>query len=309
MAEQVLTGALYFTIGWGLVLALAAVGELVQEKAGVLNLGLEGVFLAGALGGFTAAYDAHNLWAGYAAGAASGALVGLLFAVLVVILRLNQVVAGILLVALLFATTDVVWNALVGSVAQAPQFHPAVRYAIPLLSDIPVIGPALFDRIVPEYLTLLVLALVSLAIYRTRLGLLIRSVGEEPRAVQFSGHSVTRLRTLAVVVGCAITGMAGSLLTVGQLGLYAPGVTSGNGWIAIAIVIMGDWSVLGVLIGALVFGAAEMLQYEVQASQLHVIPFEFLVAFPYLVAIVALLVRRHAHHAPSALGIPFFARS
>jgi ABC-type uncharacterized transport system permease subunit len=304
-AQGILTGALYFTVGSGLVLAVAAVGELVQERAGVLNLGLEGVFLAGALGGFYSAYRLHEVWLGYVGGAVTAALVGVFFALLVVRMKLNQVVAGILLVSLSLAAADTAWKAVVQESPAPPHVAPAPRQAIPLLAKIPVVGPGLFDRIVPEYLVFVLVAAVAWLLFRTRIGLLIRSVGESPDAVHFSGHSVAAIRFLAVVIGCALAGLAGALLTVGQLGFYAPGVTAGDGWIALAIVIMGGWRPVGVLIGAIVFGAAEMLQLEVQASQIHLVPFEFLVAFPYVVVVISLLIRRRSVRAPSALGVPY----
>ncbi|HEY2598333.1 MAG TPA: ABC transporter permease [Candidatus Dormibacteraeota bacterium] len=305
-AINIITGALYFTVGAGLLLGLAAAGELIQEKAGVLNLGLEGVFLTGALAGFYIAFRSGDVWLGYLGAALAGALVGVVFATLVVYLRLNQVIVGILVVIFVLGAANVVWARLVGN-GSLPTLPAPTRVPIPLLGQIPIVGSAVFTRFPPEYLAVVVIALTAWLIQRTRFGLAVRAVGENPDAVHFSGLSVLWTRVAAVVVGCAIAGAAGGLLTIGQLGFYAPGVTAGRGWIAIAIVIIGGWSPWRTLLGALVFGAADMLQFEVQAAQWQVIPYEFLLAFPYLVAVLALVFRRNSVQPPRALGIPFKA--
>jgi simple sugar transport system permease protein len=303
--ESIATGALYFTVASAIVLSLAAIGELIQERAGVLNLGLEGVLIIGAFTGFYAAYRTGNPWLGYASGAISASLLGALFAGLVVNLRMNQVVTGVLLVAFALATADVMFDRLFGEAAEAPRMDTVARAAIPVLSRIPVVGPAVFRRILPEYVAVGIVTSAAWVLYRTRFGLILRAVGESPEAVHFSGYSVKAYRIIAVLIGCALAGLAGALLTVGQLGFYAPGVTAGRGWIAIAVVIMGGWRPWGVMVSAVIFGAADMLQFEVQAAGFHLIPFEFLVAIPYVVVVVALLVRRRSVRPPSALGEPF----
>lgn len=305
--EAIVTGALYFTIASALVLALAATGELIQERAGVLNLGLEGVFIAGAFGGFYTAYQFDSPPLGYLGGGAAAAAIGALFAALVVGLKLNQVVTGILFVALGIAAAGVLWDQAFGVTAEPPTLPDESEFAIPLLSEIPVVGRALFRRNVAEYAALGVIAGATWLLYRTRLGLLIRSLGEAPEAAHFSGWSVNAYRFVAVVIGSAIAGLGGALLTVGQLGFYAPGVSAGRGWIAIAIVILGGWRPWGTLLAALVFGAATMLQFEVQATGFDAIPHEFLLAFPYLVAVVTLVLRRTVVRPPAQLAVPFSA--
>lgn len=305
--EGILTGAAYFTVGSALVLALAAVGELIQERAGVLNLGLEAVFIAGALGGFSAAYETGSPLIGYVGGAVAAGSVGALFASLVVGLKLNQVVVGILFVALALAAADVLWDRLFGLNVDPPALPDHPDIAIPLLSQIPVIGRALFRRNAAEYAALALVGLTSFLLYHTRLGLILRGVGESPEAIHFSGRSVNAYRTVAVVGGSALAGLGGALLTVGQLGFYAPGVTAGRGWIAIAIVIMGGWRPWSTLIAAVIFGGADMLQFEVQAANIDLLPHELLVAFPYAVAVIALLLRRTSIRPPAKLGVPFSA--
>lgn len=303
--ESILTGALYFTIGSALVLGLAAVGELIQERSGVLNIGLEAVFIAGALGGFWTAHELGNPWMGYVGGAIAAGIVGALFASLVVGLKMNQVVVGILFVTLALATADVLWDQLFGLAVEPPTLPDAADWSIPLLSKIPVLGRALFQRNPAEYAAVVVIGLVTAVLYHTRFGLILRGTGEAPEAIHFSGRNVNTYRVVAVVAGSALAGLGGALLTVGQLGFYAPGVTAGRGWIAIAIVIMGGWRPWSTLLAALVFGAADMLQYEVQAANIDIIPHEFLVAFPYVVAVLALVVRRASTRPPTALGLPF----
>jgi simple sugar transport system permease protein len=305
--EAILTGALYFTVASALVLSLAATGELIQERAGVLNLGLEGVFIAGAFGGFYTAYELDSPLLGYVGGAAAAVLLGALFAALVVGMKLNQVVTGILFVALGIAVAGVLWDQAFGVTPEPPTLPDQPALAIPFLSEIPILGPALFRRNVAEYAALGVIAGATWVLYRTKLGLLIRSLGEAPEAAHFSGWSVNGYRFLAVVIGSAIAGLggAGALLTIGQLGFYAPGVSAGRGWIAIGIVILGGWKPWGTLLAALMFGAATMLQFEVQAAGFDAIPHEFLVAFPYLVVIFSLVLRKKALPPPAQLGVPF----
>lgn len=305
--EAILTGALYFTVASALVLALAATGELIQERAGILNLGLEGVFIAGAFGGFYTAFRFDSPALGYLGGAASAAAVGGLFAALAIGLRLNQVVTGILFVALGLAAAAVLWDQAFGVTAEPPTLPNPRDVAVPLLSELPIVGRALFRRNLAEYAAVGVIAGTAWLLSRTRLGLVIRSLGEAPEAAHFSGWNVNRYRFLAVVMGSAIAGLGGALLTVGQLGFYAPGVTAGRGWIAIAIVILGGWRPWGTLLAALVFGAATMLQFEVQAAGFDAIPHEFLVAFPYLVVVVALVLRRTVVQPPAKLAVPFSA--
>jgi simple sugar transport system permease protein len=303
--EAVLTGALFFTVSSALVLALTATGELIQERAGVLNLGLEGVFIAGAFGGFFVAFRFDSPVLGYLGGAASAAAVGVLFAVLVVGLKMNQVVTGILFAALGLAAASVLWDQAFGVTAEPPTLSNPRDFAIPLLSAVPIAGRALFRRNPAEYAAVGMIAGTTWLLYRTRLGLLIRSLGDSPEAAHFSGWNVNRYRFVAVVIGSAIAGLGGALLTVGQLGFYAPGVTAGRGWIAIAIVILGGWKPWGTLVAALVFGAATMLQFEVQAAGFDAIPHEFLVAFPYFVVVVALVMRRTVVQPPAKLAVPF----
>lgn len=305
MTRTIVSGALASTVSLAVVLALAALGELVQERAGVLNLGLEGVFISGALGGFAAAFYSGNVLVGFVGGAIIAALVGVLFASLVVVARMDQVIVGILVVTFVSSLATVIWGRLFEVGTTPPRIEPLRAVAIPLVSDIPVVGSAIFDRIVPEYLAIGAIAVVTWLLYRTRLGLRIRATGDAPEAVDFAGRSVTQVRFLAVVFGCAIVGFGGALLTVGQLGFYSPGVTAGRGWIAIAIVIMAAWRPWGTLGAALIFGGADMLQFQVQASQLGVIPFEFLLTVPFLVAIITLMVRRGTVKAPRSLGVPY----
>jgi len=305
MSRAIVTGALASTFSLAVVLALAALGELVQERAGILNLGLEGVVISGALGGFAAAFYSHNVSLGFLAAAATAALIGALFATLVVFAKMDQVIVGILFVTLITSLATVVWGRVFGVGATPPRLQPLARIAIPLLSNIPVVGPAVFDRILPEYLAIGLIGIVTWLLYRTRIGLAIRASGDAPDAVDFTGGSVAKVRFFAVVLGCAIAGLGGALLTVGQLGFYAPGVTAGRGWIAIAIVIMAGWKPWGTLGAALIFGGADMLQVQVQAAQWGVVPFEFLLAFPFFVAIFTLIVRRSTARAPRSLGVPY----
>ncbi len=285
---------------------LAALGEIVTERAGVLNLGLEGVMLAGALAGFVATGAAEHApalagaglapWLGLGAGALAGSAMGLVMAALSVWLRADQVVAGIMLVALGQGITTYVYREVYGSLTA--RIVPLAPVTLPRLPGVPAQDPA-------TWLALLLVGAVWLLLFRTGWGLAVRAAGEHPAAADTAGIDVARTRCAAVVLGSALAGLGGAVLTVAQLGLFREGVTAGRGWIAVALVIFARWRPGRALAGALLFGCATALQFRLQALDLPWLPYEALLALPYLLTLLALLRSRGGGQAPAALGAPY----
>ena len=308
LTTSFLVGVLAAGIRLAVPILLAALGEIVTERAGVLNLGLEGIMLAGALAGFMAtSWAEHDLpaaapWLGLGAGMLAGLAMGLVMAVLTVSLRTDQVVAGIMLVALGYGATAYVYREAFGSLtARIAPMGPA---PVPGLAELPVVGPVLFAQDPATYLSLAVLAGVWFLLFRTTWGLAIRAVGEHPAAANSAGVDVARTRYAAVLVGAALTGLGGAVLTVAQLGIFKEGVTAGRGWIAIALVIFARWRPGLALAGAFLFGCATALQFRLQALNLPWLPYEVLLMLPYLLTLLVLL-RARTEGAPAALGTPY----
>jgi simple sugar transport system permease protein len=306
-------GVLAAGVRLAIPILLAALGEIVTERAGVLNLGLEGVMLVGALAGFMAtAWAAPTLppgmaglapWLGLGAGALAGLLMGLVMAVLAVSLRTDQVVAGIMLVALGQGCTTYIYREAVGSLTA--RIAPMGPLPIPILGEIPVLGPVLFAHDPATYLSLGILVGVWFLLFRTSWGLALCAVGEHPAAAATAGISVTGTRYAAVLLGSALAGLGGAVLTAVQLGLFKENVTAGRGWIAVALVIFARWRPGLALAGALLFGCATALQFRLQALNLPWLPYELLLMLPYVLTLLVLLRARTGDGAPAALGRPY----
>jgi simple sugar transport system permease protein len=269
--------------------------------------------LAGALAGFMgtgwaehalpAAAAAVAPWLGLGAGVLAGLAMGLLMAVLSVSLRTDQVVAGIMLVALGYGCTAYVYREAFGSLtARIAPMGPA---PVPGLAELPVLGPVLFAQDPATYLSMAILAGIWFLLFRTTWGLALRAVGEHPAAADTAGIDVSRTRYAAVLMGGALAGLGGAVLTVAQLGIFAEGITAGRGWIAIALVIFARWRPGLALAGAMLFGCATALQFRLQALNLPWLPYEILLMLPYLLTLLVLLWARAEGKAPAALGTPY----
>ncbi|MFN2489454.1 MAG: ABC transporter permease [Actinomycetota bacterium] len=286
----------------GTTLLLAAVGEIISERAGVLNLGVEGMMLVGAVTGFLVNNQVSNPWAGALAGVAAGAALGLLHAVMVVTFASNQVVTGLALVIFATGLSGYLGDPVVG-VAPVETF---TRVALPGLSSIPVMGPILFDQNPLVYVSYALVAASWWFLFRTRPGLHLRSVGESPETADAVGISVTFTRYAAVVVGGGFAGLAGAYLSLAQAPSWTPSMTAGRGWIAIALVIFATWSPVRAALGAYLFGCVEALAFRLQAVGVD-IPSFFVNMMPYLFTLAVLIlisretVRRRLA-APAALG-------
>jgi general nucleoside transport system permease protein len=297
-------------VAFAMPTALAAVGETVAERAGVLNLGLEGMLLSGALASFLVAYYLGSVALGTLAGVAIGIGLGALMAFLSVTLRTEQIINGIAIVLLAQGLTAFIFEKLFGGEDQ-PTVAGIPDVEVPLLSEIPGVGPVLFDQNVLFYVSFVLVIGVALLLARTRFGLSIRAVGENPAAADAAAVPVARTRWLALLVCGGMAGMGGAVLVLGQLNLFEAGVSGGRGWIAIALVIFGRWNPLLVLGGAFLFGFTDALQIRVQAVSggiASTVPTEIFGALPYVVTLavmVAATVWAGRDAQPAALGVPF----
>ncbi len=294
---------------------LATLGEIITERSGVLNLGLEGVMVIGGVTGFMAAYALQSgplagvsAWLGLAAGMAAGMLMGLILAGLSVTLRADQVIVGVTLVVFGQGIANYLYRQAFSSLTARTNGLPPLQ--LPVLSSIPVLGPILFSHDATVYLTALLVLVVWFLLFRTTWGLQIRSMGENPAAGETSGLSVNRTRTAAILLGAALAGLGGAVLTVVQLRMFREGIMGGRGWIAVALVIFARWQPSRALVGALLFGLADSVQYRIQAlSQIGrgsgAIPYEFLLMLPYVLTLVVLWFRTGRGAAPEALGRPY----
>ncbi len=292
------------TLNAGTVLALAALGLLINEKAGVLNLGAEGMMLCAAIAGFAAVIHTGNDWIGFAAGMGAGAVLAAIFGVLVIWLGTNQYATGLAL-----SLFGVGFSAFAGIGYVQEKLPERASHAIPILADMPLLGPALFRQHPLVYVTIaLVLGLVWF-LYKSRTGLVLRSVGESPESAHALGYPVRRIRLLAVVAGGALCGLSGAYISVVYTPLWLEGMVAGKGWIALALTTFATWRPARVLLGAYLFGGVTMLQFHLQGAGVDV-PSQLLTALPYVstIVVLALISRNPAWiriNMPASLGKPF----
>jgi simple sugar transport system permease protein len=299
-----LVAILAATLAAGTPLVFAALGELVTEKSGVLNLGVEGMMLIGAVAGFAATATTGSVWIGMLAGMAGGALLALVFAVLTLTLQANQVAAGLAL-----SIFGVGLSAFVGRdfVSVALPSQPALR--LPLLGDVPWLGDALFNQHALVYVSWLLFAAVAWFLYRTRAGLVLRAVGESPASATAVGYRVIAIRYLATLFGGACAGVGGAYLSTVYTPLWVEGMTSGRGWIALALVVFATWRPARVMLGAYLFGGVTIAQFFAQGAGASIAS-QLLSSLPYLATIAVLvLISRDANlirlNAPVSLGQPY----
>ncbi len=284
-------------------LLFAGIGELVAERAGVLNLGVEGMMIMGAAAGFAAAYLTGSTLVGAAAGILAGVAMAALFALLVIGLAANQVASGLALTILGVGLSGLMGSGFVGQKRDAaPPLH------IPGLTDLPVIGRIVFGEDYFVYGALVLVAAVAYGLGRTRAGLTLRAVGDNHASAHVLGLSVRGVRVLAVLFGGACAGLGGAYLSLAYTPFWSPGMTAGRGWIALALVVFASWRPWRVLLGALLFGGATVLQLHAQALGIG-LPGQLLSSVPYLATLLALILlswrNRRGAAAPAMLGTPF----
>jgi simple sugar transport system permease protein len=286
-------------------LAFATLGEMFSERAGVLNLGIEGIMLFAAMAGFTGAYFSGSLWVGVLAAVAVGALMGALHALFTVVLGLSQHVCGIGVTLFSSGLAYFLYRLVFGQQSVPPSIKGFQPVPIPILSDIPVLGPAIFNQFTLVYMAILAIPLATFILYRTPWGLSVRMVGENPRAADSAGVSVMATRFQAVVLGGALMGLAGAFLVMAQFNAFTFGVVSGRGWVAIALVVFGRWDPWRSAGAALLFAFVDALQLRLQAAGLGHIPYEAFLMLPFVLTIVAMAFMSRNAVAPSALLKPF----
>ena len=303
---DILGSILFATIVAGTPLIITALGQLVAEKSGVLNLGAEGMMAMGAIAGFAATLHSGNPWLGVLAGLAAGAIMAALFAFVVLTLMGNQVASGLALSIL-----GVGLSAFIGKPYESEVLPVVGAIRIPLLADLPIIGNALFNQQAVVYFSWFLFAGIAWFLYRSRSGLVLRAIGESPSSAHSIGYHVIRIRYLATIFGGAMAGVGGAFLSVMYTPLWVEGMVAGRGWIAIALVVFATWRPFRVLLGAYLFGGVMVAQLFVQGSGLEInIPPQFLSTLPYLATIVVLVIISRDRdtvrlNAPVSLGQPF----
>jgi ABC-type uncharacterized transport system permease subunit len=302
--DAVVAGFFAASMRLAIPIMLAAMGGMFGERSGVLNIGLEGIMLAGSLVGFAVGYSTGNLWLGSLAAMIVGGALGLTLGFYTISLGSNQVVTGIALNLLLMGVTSFLYRAMFGNGTAQPRVDSFPPLRIPGLADIPILGPLVFEQGPLVYLSLGLVGVAWVALFKTSFGLRVTAVGEHPRAAETLGIDVARTRYICLTIGGMLAGMGGAFLSLSATGLFLDNMTAGRGYIALAILILGRRHPFGILAAALLFGAADALQLRVQFLPVG-IPFQFMLMLPYILTIVVLagLVRRA--DAPAALGVPY----
>lgn len=295
-----LAGFLAASVRLATPLLLAATGETIAERAGVINLGVEGAMLAGCLAAALGA-TAGGVWAGVATAVAAGMLVSAVFAAVAIGARANQIITGTAVTLGVVGLTGAAYRQAYGAAGVGLSLPTLPAVAVPGLSRIPLVGPALFEQPVLTYAALLLAPLTWWVLFRTRPGLAVRAAGESAEAARAAGVPVGWLRAAATVAGGGFAGLAGATLVLAQVGTFAEKMTAGRGFVAIAIVVLGRWNPLGVMVAALLFGAANALQFLFQALGLAV-PYQLFLMLPYLLTLVALAGAVGRVQAPGDLG-------
>lgn len=300
MSGGALTEFLASGVRFATPLAYAALGELVVERAGVINIGLEGSIIGGAFGALVFA-GSGSVWLGFAGAALAGLLVSAVFALFVVTLRTDQIIAGTAMSMLGLGVTGTLYSSMYGSSGAALHTPTIAPVPVPLLGAIPILGAVLFDQPVATYVLYAVVPLLAWWFYRSAAGLALRAVGEHPEAARGAGISPARVQWAALLFGGCMGGIGGGTLVLAQVGTFAEGMSAGRGFIAIAIVVLGRWTPFGVAGAAFVFGAASALQTLAQTTG-WAMPYQLPLAFPYLLTLLLLAGARGRVSAPAALG-------
>lgn len=283
---------------------IAAMGLVYGERAGVLNIGAEGIMLIGAFTGYAGAVFTGSPWVGILAAMISGGIVGLLFAFLVITLQADQTVVGAALNIFGLGLSTTLNRVVFGVNSNMPRANSFSALDIPVLSDIPYLGELLFDYNILVYLFIAVLIVLHIILFRTKLGLKVRAVGENPRACDTLGINVYRVRYGAVIFSTMLCGIAGAYLSIAQLSMFSENMVSGRGYIALSAVVFGKYSPLGTLVAGLVFGGGQALQAKLAAMQTS-FPDELLQAIPYLLTIFALVGVVGKSVSPAAETVPY----
>ena len=287
-------------------LIFGVLGALLCERSGVLNLGIEGIFVAGAMAGWIAVWAGAGLWGGVLVAALAGALFGLIHAILTVPLGLSQHVSGLGVTLFATSVSYFIYRTALPNVTSPPRIEPFRALDIPVLSDLPFLGPVLFQQTALTWLALAMVGVVWYVLNRTPLGVALRAVGDNPDSVDAQGLSVYGLRIGAVVAGSALMALGGAFLTMSAFDAFFFGMVNGRGWICIALVIFASWRPGKALLGALLFGAFDALQVRLQTDVGALVPGQVFLMAPYILSIIALVVAARRADYPRALLTPWF---
>jgi len=296
---------------WAAVLRIATplifgtLGALICERAGVLNLGIEGIMTFGAMIGWLTVFNGGDLWLGLLAAAAFGALFGLLHAGMTVILGLSQHVTGLGITLFASSLSYYLFRLTVPLASSPPTVEPFQPVAIPGLSDLPFLGPALFSQTAPTYLAILVALITAYVLFRTPLGLAVRMTGENPHGAEAQGINPIAIRIGAVMVGSALMGVGGAFLTLSAFNSFFPTMVQGRGWVCIALVVFASWRPGRALLGALLFALFDAYQLRLQTVLGKAVPYQLFLMVPYVLSIVALIVMARRARVPQALMQPY----
>jgi simple sugar transport system permease protein len=286
-------------------LIFGTLGELICERAGVLNLGIEGIMTAGAFSGWLTVYLGGGLWQGVAVAAIVGASIGLLHGAMVVPLGLSQHVTGIGVTLLATALSYYFYRIAFPEVTSPPKIEAFAPFPVPGLAELPIVGPALFQQTPLTYLAFVMVILVSWFLYRTPAGLAVRTVGENPAAAEAQGINVVTVRMLAVMAGSALMGVGGSFITLSAFNSFFFEMTNGRGWICIALVVFAAWQPGKALLGAVLFGLFDAYQLRLQQLAGAFVPYQVFLMLPFILSIIAPIVMSRRVAYPRALMVPY----
>ncbi len=306
LQATIIINVLASTVRIATPLLLGAMGELVSERAGVMNLGIEGTMLMSAFIAFIVDYTTNSILLAILAAMLTGAIMSLIMAFMASTLKVDQTVTGLSL-NLLASGISLFWYRVAfqeTDTASIPTIQTMGTLKIPILGNLPYIGEILFNHGLLTYLAFIMVPVVAFFLYRTRIGLAIRSLGENPRAVDMKGINVTRLQYLSVIFGGIMSGLAGSFITIGTTVRFLPEITAGRGWLALVIVIAGNWKAGRILLATLLFAFLDAFQLQLQGIGIQ-FPFQILLAAPYILAILVMMGSRARSLAPRHLGIPY----
>lgn len=302
--EAMIVGILAGTILLAVPVLAAAVGEILAERSGVLNLGLEGLMLVGAFTGFVGAFYSGSLWVGVMSAVLAGGFLAAVHAFVSVTLSGDQIISGLAIVILGEGLVLYGYRAIFGVGSNPARIDGFAPLQLPVLSELPYVGPILFSQNALTYLILLITAITWVVLFRTKLGLRIKGVGENPAAADAMGVDVISIRYVCVIVGGGLSGLGGAFLTLGHLNMYVDNISAGRGWMALALVIFARWNPGWALAGACLFGFVDMVQLRAQNLGIDV-PVQLLLMLPYVLTILALLVVGRRAGMPRSLTLPY----
>lgn len=300
-----LTSLLSGSVRLAAPILLPALGEIYAERSGVINLGLEGIMLMGALGGFVAAFLTGSVWIGVLAGILVGMLMSLIMAYLSVTIRANQVIAGFALTVVGGGLSLFLYRVIFGIRALAPSVIPLPQWNVPFLSDVPFVGPILFRHSPLIYIAYMLVPIASVVLYKTKFGLAVRAVGENPEAADTRGINVFAVRYICLLIDGALAGFGGAFLSLAFQGTFIPDMTAGRGFIALAVAVLSRWDPANAIWGSILFGGAYALQLRLQTMNAPV-PYQLLLALPYALTLAVLVGISRRAEVPAALAVPYY---